>query len=100
MESSTEVAAVQEEKKDIKECLELLKATEIIGVNVKKALADGKINMADAPLALDIIKDIQPIIDGFTGLNEVPAEAKDLDEQELIQLGLAVFNTIKKIKAA
>ena len=88
------------EKIELKETLELVKSIEILGKATKKILADGKVNFSDAPAALELIKEIEPIIEGFKGLNQLDDEVKDLDEQELVQLGLAVFNTYKSIKNA
>lgn len=88
------------EKVEIKESLELVKSIEILGKATKKILADGKVNFQDAPVALELIKEIEPIIEGFKDLNQLDDEVKDLDEQELVQLGLAVFNTYKSIKNA
>ena len=88
------------EKIELKETLELVKSIEILGKATKKILADGKVNFSDAPVALELIKEIEPIIEGFKGLNQLDDEVKDLDEQELVQLGLAVFNTYKSIKNA
>lgn len=88
------------EKVEIKESLELIKSIEILGVAAKKILADGKVNFADAPVALELVKEIEPIIEGFKGLNKLGEEVKDLEQDELIQLGLAVFNAYKSVKNA
>lgn len=86
--------------KAIKESLELVKSIEILGVSAKKMLADGKINFADAPIALELIKEIEPVIEGFKDLKEIKEEIKDLSQEELIQLGLAVFNAYKNVAKA
>lgn len=87
-------------EKAIKESLELVKSIEILGVSAKKMLADGKINFADAPIALELIKEIEPVIEGFKGLGEIKEEIKDLSQEELVQIGLAVFNAYKNIAKA
>ena len=89
-----------ETKVELKETLELIKSIEILGKATKKILADGKVNFQDAPVALELIKEIEPIIEGFKEVKDISVEAKDLDEQELITLGLALFNTYKSIKNA
>lgn len=88
------------EKVEIKESLELVKSIEILGVATKKILDDGKVNFQDAPVALELVKEIEPIIEGFKGLNKLDEEVKDLEQDELIQLGLAVFNAYKNVKNA
>jgi hypothetical protein len=87
-------------EKAIKESLELVKSIEILGVATKKMLADGKINFSDAPIALELIKEIEPVIEGFKGIEGIGEEVKDLSQEELIQLGLAVFNAYKIVAKA
>lgn len=89
------------EKVEIKESLELIKAVEIIGIAGKKSFPEGKFTAASALSAsLELIKEIEPVIEGFKGLNKIDEEVKELEQDELIQLGLALFNAYKSVKNA
>lgn len=89
------------EKVEIKESLELIKAVEIIGIAGKKSFPKGKFTVASALAAsLELVKEIEPVIEGFKGLDKIDEEIKDLEQDELIQLGLAIFNAYKSVKNA
>lgn len=91
---------MEKEKYGIKESLEVIAGIEVVGVNVAKAASDGKINISDAKYAIEIAKDSGKIMDAVKGADLVLKEAKDLDEQELVQLGLAAYTMVKNIVAA
>jgi urease gamma subunit len=90
---------MNEEKKGLKESLELLKAIELIGVSGLEIAKDG-LGVDDISKAVDLLKQINVIIEGVKGVGEIGAEIKDLDQEELIQLGLALFGSYKKIAEA
>jgi len=90
------------EKKDIKEISELIVAIEVVGVSIGGMLADGKINALDLPLALNLLKEHQKLIDGASNLGELIPEAKDIDPMEAVALvqklyavGLNIKNAVK-----
>lgn len=84
----------------VKETLEVVKAIQLIGTDVKKALKDGKLNAEDLPLVLDLVKNSQILIDAVEGVNLIGEEVKELDQAELIELGSALFMAVKAIKEA
>jgi len=84
----------------VKETLEVVKAIQLVGVDAKKALKDGKINAEDMAIVLDLVKNAQILIDAVEGINLVGAEIKELDQAELIELGSALFVAVKAIKEA
>lgn len=90
---------MNEEKKGLKESLELLKAIELIGVSGIEIAKDG-LGADDIVKAVDLLKQINVIIEGVKGVGEIGGEIKDLDQEELIQLGLALFGSYKKIAEA
>lgn len=83
----------------IKESLELLAAVELGAVAGIEIAKDG-FGMDDLPKALALVKHSEVLIEGFKGLGEIGDEIKDLDQAELLELGVASFNVIKKIAAA
>lgn len=83
----------------IKESLEILAAIELLGVSGIEIAKDG-INADDISKALDLIKNSDVLVEGVKGINLVDEEIKDLEQEELIQLGLAAFGMIKKIISA
>lgn len=84
----------------VKESLEVVAAVKLLGVDVKKALKDGKLNAEDLPIVLDLVKNAQILIDAVEGIAVVGEEVKELDEAEMIALGSALFSAIKEIKSA
>jgi hypothetical protein len=86
--------------KGIKECLEIVKGVELIGVTAQEVLADGKINGEDLDSGVKLITSANVLVEAVKGLGEADDELKDLDDAEMIQLGSAVFSAIKAIKAA
>ena len=85
------------EKNGIKECLELLNGLEIVGVAVGKTVKDGKINAADLPHVMELINNFNVILEAVKGINELPAEVKDLDQAELLALGGKAYEVVKSI---
>jgi hypothetical protein len=83
----------------LKESLELVKALELVGVKGLQ-IAKGGLNAEDIPLAIDLLKEVNVIIEGVKGVSDIGAEMKDLSQEELIQLGLALFGVYKKIAEA
>jgi hypothetical protein len=83
----------------MKETLELIAALEILAVSGIQISKDG-ISAADLPKVLELLKKFDVIADGVKNLHAIPAEIKDIDQAELIQVGSAVFQAVKNIKAA
>lgn len=86
-------------KLELKETMELVKALELIGVKGKEILKDG-IDSNDIVPAIELLKEINVIVEGIKDVKEIGAEMKDLDQEELLQLGMAMFSLYKKIKEA
>jgi len=89
---------MKENKKDIKEILELLDAIKLLSVNFAIAFKDDKIGLDDLPILLNFLKEIKVIIDGAKGIEEIPSEIKDLDKEEIIRLGSKVYEIIRSVK--
>jgi hypothetical protein len=82
----------------IKESLEFLDGIKVVGVTVADILKDGKVNLADLPKLLPLLQNVSVLVEAAKGVKEIPAEAKDLSEAELIQLGAKVFEIVRAIK--
>ena len=90
----------QPEVYGVKESLEVIAGVKVVGVNIAGALSDGKINLADAKYAVELAKSGDVIVAAVKGSDLVLKEAKDLDQQELIQLGMAAYDMVKSVVAA
>jgi hypothetical protein len=87
------------EKRELKETLELVKALDLLaskGIEISK----GGIGAEDIAPAVELLKQLNVLIEGFKGVGEVGAELGDLDDTELLQLGSAVYGVYKDIKGA
>jgi hypothetical protein len=86
--------------KDTKELLELIKGLKEIGLLVKLALKDGKIDMTDLGLLSALLVKQQTFVDAFVGLSELPGEVKDLSLDEALGVITALIEAAKEVKAA
>lgn len=82
------------------EIKELLKGVELLGISAKKIAKDHKVDLNDLPVVIDLAKNAGVLADAAKGLDQIPAEIKDLDQAEILELVSALFATIKAIKEA
>jgi hypothetical protein len=85
---------MEAENKSIKETKELFAGLGLVAKEVKGALADGKINVNDVQHILNLGKQHQVLIDAVNGVKEIPAELKDLDKAELLEIIMLVYKEI------
>lgn len=83
---------------DIKELRELVKGIDLLAVSGARVMKDGKIGASDLGVLIDLLSNAQMLQNAFTGLKQIPAEAKDLDEKELIELGTSLFSIYRKVQ--
>lgn len=84
----------------IKELTELLEVTKVIGVGVAKVAKDGKVNVDDLPIIMQLVGEANQIVEGFKGLGELPAEVKDLEVEELREIVNKAVDIYAEIQAA
>ena len=72
---------------DIKNTQELVALITAVAKTVKDANADGSVDANDLTSLIQIFPTLGPAIAGIT---DIPAELKDLDEDEITQLGNSV----------
>lgn len=85
---------------EIKESKEAIAGIELLLVDGKKILADKKVNLADLPVAMDLLGKMNLVIEGISGANLIPAEIKDLSGDEAKELLDAVLKMLAAVKAA
>lgn len=88
------------ETKGTKEIEEVIKALEVVAEFAAKLFADGKVDGSDFLHVIALLKEADTFMDAVDGISETGEELKDLDETELIQLGLAGYKLVKKVVAA
>jgi len=84
---------------EIKETKELLDGLEIAAKAIAKIAKDKKINAEDLPVLISLATDFEKLVAAFSGLGEVPAELKDLDEAEVIAIISKLYAIGKSVKA-
>jgi hypothetical protein len=87
-----------QEKKQlgIKESLEMIAGIELASVSVIEIGKDG-LGADDIPKGLELIQKSNVLIEAVKGFDMIDDEMKELDQAELIQLGAASYEMIKKI---
>jgi hypothetical protein len=88
------------EAKGIKEILEVLDGVKVLLVNGKKVMADGKVSLADLPVAMELLKQMSVLNAAVQGASEVVAEAKDISGPEVDELVAKVLEVFAAVKAA
>lgn len=81
-------------KKEIKETKELFAGLALVAKATKKIIADKKVNAEDIPHVIDLAKESPTLVAAVEGVSEVPAELKDLDKEELLELIMLVYKEI------
>ena len=85
---------------DIHNTIELFEALKLVGIFGKKVMADGKVDLADLPLLIELAQKSAEFAKAIDGISEIPAEMKDIDMAEAEQLVAEIFKAIAEIKAA
>lgn len=83
---------------DIKESKELIIALVKLGKLTAKQLGDG-IDLSDAVAIAKAFADEEfrkAIVDGFAGIQSVPAELKDIDSAEAVELIGLLYSELQK----
>ena len=85
---------------DIDKLLLILDQIEKLGVGAKKIMKDGKVDMADLPIAVGLLGEIAGMIDAFKSAKEALEEAKDLDSVEGLEVVKKLYEIGKAIEQA
>jgi hypothetical protein len=85
---------------EIKEVKELVKGIELLAVTAAEVMADGKVDSTDLGSAINLLSKSGVIVEAVKGIKEIPAEIKDVDQAELIELGSMLYELIIKVKEA
>jgi len=99
-EPEVEVSEVTPEKVTIKESLEIIKGLDLLADTAVAVLADGAVNGSDLMIVVEKFKSLNVLVEAFEDSDKALAELKDLDQEELIQLGLAGYSLVKKVALA
>ena len=78
-----------------KEAAELIAALVIVALSVKAVLKDGKVDLADIPVLLDLIKKQEALVAGAAGVSDI--KVRDLDIPLLI---IDVVRAVQEVRAA
>lgn len=87
-------------EKGIKETLELIDGLKLLAVTGKKVAADGKLSLGDAGALMGLLGKLGDLGKAVSGVDQVPAEVKDLSPEELEQIGAKVLELVAAVKAA
>lgn len=84
----------------IKETSELLDGLGEIAITAKKIAKDGKVNAADIQHLIELSAKLDIVVDGVKGADQIPAELKDLDQNEVLDIIGQVYKISDKINKA
>ena len=85
---------------DLKDTMEYMAAFDLIATQYNAIVEDGKISFDDAKHFMKLATEYKVFVDAIKDSGNVGAELKDLDEAELLQLGIAAFGIVKKMSKA
>jgi len=85
---------------DLKDTMEYFAALDLIADKFSAIVEDGKFDWNDAEHFISLATDYKVFVDAIKDSGNVPAELKDLDEAELLQMGIAAFAIVKKMSKA
>ena len=84
--------------KDIKETKELLEGIKLLAISGAKIAKDG-IQISDLVHLVDLAKNFEDLKKAYEGMSEIDEEIKDLQEAELMELGVLLFRMLKEVKS-
>lgn len=87
-------------EKTVKETKELMEGVQLIAITAVKIADNGFDIKEDFKHVIDLAKNANVLVEAVKGMGDIDEEVKDLDQQELAELGLLVFNMYKNVKAA
>jgi hypothetical protein len=88
------------EKLDLESIKKVVHGGEALIIPCVKAFADGKVNVADVPFAVELLKGTPQIIEGCSAIKGAIPEFKDLDQSEIIEIAAIGYDLVLKIVAA
>lgn len=88
------------EKKSVKEMMEVIAAVEVVAVAIKKVMKDGKVDLQDAAVAIELGAQFPVLAAAVQGLGEIPAEVQEIDAQEAIEIVGKLYAIAKKVQEA
>ena len=83
----------------IKESLELLEGVKMLAADVKKVMADGKVDMADIGVLMDLLSQFSVLSEAVKGADQISMEVKDLSAEEINELVPKVLEIVAVIRA-
>lgn len=84
----------------IKESLELLKGIKDLAGDAVAVFADGKVDVKDLGIAMALITQFGDLKNAVSGASQIPAELKDLDDEEIAQLAASALAIVTAFRAA
>lgn len=87
------------DKKGIEQIKEMLMGVEVLVKAAKAVLADGKVDLADLPVAMGLIADADKLVKAVEGITEIPAEVGDLEMDEIRAIVQHILDLVAHVKA-
>lgn len=88
------------ESKTIKETKELFEGLGEVAKTAKLVAKDGKVDFSDSAHVIELAKNSTVLVEAVKGIEQVPAELKDLSKEELLELILIVYKKIETVEKA
>lgn len=82
----------------IEEINDVVEALRVTSKTAGKVMSDSKVNLSDLQYSKDIIANFKVYTEALEGIKEVTAEAKDLDDSELISIATSFLGVIRAYK--
>lgn len=86
--------------KETKELIEAMGEAAVLGKKISKLLKEHGVSPMLLAAISDIADALPEIQEGIEGVKEVPAELKDLEESEVLEIIGALYSEAKKLNEA
>lgn len=91
---------MEQQNKGIVELSQMLDGLAVIAIAAKKVMADGKVDLKDLSVAMNLVSDSTVLLEAIKGASEIPAEVKDLSMEEIQMIVAKVLAIASQIKAS
>lgn len=94
------VRKLMSNEKTIKETKELFQGLGAVAKTAKAVAKDGKVDFSDISHVVELAKNSSVLVEAVKDIDQIPAELKDLEKDELLEIIMLVYKQVSEVEAA